>query len=77
MKYNETKLIGSVLKTNDWISKSKTKEDFLRNFKLYEFKNLSKLGESTLQAHFVVCIQRWNKPEIKFTVEDYNLMKTL
>lgn len=75
-KYMEKEVIDSVNTTSEWISKCKTKEEFLKNFKLHEYDEFYKLGESMLKCHFVNCMSVWNK-NIKFTKDDYEQMKTL
>lgn len=72
----EKEIIDSANATSEWISKCKTKEEFLKNFKLHEYDEYSKLGESMLECHFVVCVTAWNK-NIEFTKDDYEQMKAL
>lgn len=70
----EKEVIDSANATYEWISKCKTKEEFLKNFKLHEYDEYSKLGEFMLECHFIVCVTAWNK-NIKFTKDDYEQMK--
>lgn len=72
----EKEVIDSANVTYEWISKCKTKEEFLKNFKLHEYDEYSKLGESILECYFIVCVTAWNK-NIKFTKDDYEQMKAL